>query len=356
MQRARIFTAGEGAAAGARLALAAQLGVPALLLLGIGASAAFLIAHPQTPVFDQARLLEARFEAPYHPAPPFGLSVQLIVIAIKALLPAGVPPAEPVRVAAMALWALSAAWLASALVAHRGLVAALLLLLFTSQLPFLWYSAELFVGALLCFAIGAWVRGAPPWLVGALLGILALAKSELPLLALVLLAYWAWRSPSRRDAARMAAAFSATAALLLLPGLAAFGPGWLTAYDGAGRSRAFATFQQHYAALVAPFQLAPAPDPWRDSASYAARLLPGAGSLREVWLAPRLPLLDFAALALARGVRNAGWLFQWGWLWIAIRCGRIPNLYVSLDLEHGFGFYLCASRWARFAWFSRRTW
>ncbi len=80
-----------------------------------------------------------------------------------------------VRIAAMTLWAGAATWLATGLIARRELQAVLLLVLFTSQYPFLWLSTELVAGGLLCLVLGAWVRGAPPWVTGSLLA-LSLAK------------------------------------------------------------------------------------------------------------------------------------------------------------------------------------
>ena len=176
MQRSRVFTVprGEIDAAGA---LARLPWVPALTLLLVAAAGAWIAANPNTPVWDQARLLEARFEAPWHPAPPFGFTAQLLVVLVRPL--AGDPAALDVvvRTAAMALWVGGALWLATALVSHRGLQAALLVVLFTSQYPFLWLSTELVVGGVLCLALGAWVRGAPAWATGGLLALLALAEN-----------------------------------------------------------------------------------------------------------------------------------------------------------------------------------
>jgi len=322
MQRARLFTAWDGAWALPSLRQRSALAVPGLLLLLLLGAAWWILLHPKPPVWDQARLLEARFEAPYHPAPPYGFTVQLLVIGLKALLPSGAPLHEALRVVAMAFWAGAACWLGLALLERRGLVAVLLLLLFSSQYPFLWLSSELVAGGFLCLCLAAFARGAAPGPLGALLALLALCKPELLLVALVLLACFA--SARRPQAGRLAAGFAGTLGLLLLPGLLRFGPGYPFDYGAGGTGRGFAAFGQHFAALLAPLQLGPAPDPWNHPTPYLERVFPGARSMRDVILAPGLPYLDFVALSLARGVRRVGWLFQWAWpaaalLWLARR-------------------------------------
>ena len=183
MQRARLFTAWDGTFSLASGRSLARFGVPALLALLLFGASAVILQNPKVAIWDQARLLEARFEAPYYPALPFGFTSQLLVIALRALLPAGAPLHEMLRLVAMAFWAGSAAWLATALLERRALVAVFLTLLFTSQYPFLWLSSELITGGFLCLAIGAWVRGASPWLVGPLLALLGLCKMELLLVS-----------------------------------------------------------------------------------------------------------------------------------------------------------------------------
>ena len=79
-------------------------------------------------------------------------------------------------------------------------------------------------------------------------------------------------------------------------------------------ARGFAAFTQHFAALVAPFQVAPAPDPWAQPGPYLERSFPGARSMWDVVTAPGLPYLDHVALSFSRGLRKVGWLFQWAWL------------------------------------------
>jgi len=312
MHRASLFTAWHGFFARAWPRDLASAGVLALLCLLVLASAAAILAWPKPPIWDQARLLEARFALPFHPAPPHGFTAQLCVIALRAVLPASAPLAEAVRIFAMAFWAGTACWLGLALLARRASVAVLLLAIFSSQLPFLWLSTELIAGGFLFLALGAWVRGWHPAGVGVLLALLALCKPDLLLVAVVLAALFASERPMERRPLVWGSLL--TLALLLAPGLALLGTGYLTDYGAEGRSRGFAAFSQHFAALVAPFQVAPAPDPWAQPGPYLERSFPGARSMLDVVTAPGAAYLDHVALSLARGVRKVGWLFQWAWL------------------------------------------
>ena len=330
MQRARVFTD--------RAALSTRVGERALgdalvgaLFLGLAAAAAFVIlAHPKPAVWDEARLLESRFEAPYHPAPPYGMSAQLAVIAIRSVVPAEGPALhEWVRLAAMLFYAGAAAALAAHHLASRALLAAFLALLFASQYPLLWLSTELFAGGLLCLALLAWCAGWPRVVVGLLLALLSLAKQELVVVAGALLLVWLPRA-GRREAQELVGSFAASLLLLLLPGLALHGPGYLTSYGETDRG--FATFAQHFAALVAPFQLAAdAPNPWLHPGPYVERVFPGARSLGDVVAQPGLAYLDFVALSIARGIRKAGWVLNWAALAVPILAVARRRAGLALD-------------------------
>jgi hypothetical protein len=311
MQRTRIFTAGPAFSArvGSRTAAEALV---AALFVGLCAAAAWVIlAFPKPAVYDQARLLEARFEAPYHPSPPYGFTAQLAVIAIRALVPAGGPALhEWVRLLAMLAYAGAAAALAARLLASRALVAAFLAFLFASLYPLLWLSTELFAGCLLCLALLAWSAAWARAATGVLLALLALCKPELVLVSAALLAVWLPRCASPRERLALAGSFAGALALLLLPGVLILGPGYLVRYGGG--ERGFASFAQHFAALVAPLQLADgAPNPWLEPRPYLERAFPGARSMVDVVTAPGLPYLDFVALSIAKGVRKAGFVASW---------------------------------------------
>jgi hypothetical protein len=312
MQPARIRTAWQGLLEGTRSREIAGAGVVALLCLLILGAATAISAWPQEPVWDQAQLLKASFAAPFHPSPPMGFTAQLCVIAIKVLAPGESALNEAVRIFAMAFWAGASCFLALALLERRASVVALLLVLFTSQFPFLWLSTELMVGGFLCLVLGAWMRGWHPAAVGSLLALLGLCKPDLALVAGVLAVCFGMERPTTRRP--LALGLVLTGALLVAPGLVFFGPGYLTDYGPGAGGRGFAAFGQHFAALVAPFQVGPAPDPWAQPGPYLAKAFPGARSLQDVVTAPGLPYLDHVALAISRGLRKVGWLFQWAWL------------------------------------------
>jgi len=135
---------------------------------------------------------------------------------------------------------------------------------------------------------------------------------------------------SRREAQELVGSFTASLLLLLLPGIALHGPGYLTSYGETDRG--FATFAQHFAALVAPFQLAAdAPNPWLHPGPYVERVFPGARSLGDVVAQPGLAYLDFVALSAARGVRKAGWVLNWAALAVPILAFARRRAGMTLD-------------------------
>lgn len=318
MQRARFFTASEAeiASAGARPGFAAMPWVGIATLALIAAATCWLAFHPNPPAWDQARLLEARFAADRAPSPALGFTAQLLVAMLRPFAADAATLDWLVRSVALALWSGAAMWLSTALLSRRASRALFLAVLFTSQFPFLWLSTELVAGALLCAALAAWLHRAPPWLCGALLALLALGKPDLLLVAAALLAFFAWER--REDARVLVGASFATAVLLLLPGVLVGGIGYLTDYDGGAGGRSFASFSQHLAALLAPLQLAPAPNPWAQPQPYVQHLFPEATSVMDAVATPGLPYLEFVALSLAKGLRKFAWTFQWAWIALAI--------------------------------------
>ncbi len=142
MQRSRFFTAvpvetAVPAETAARAELATDTAaalarlpwLPALTLLLLAGAGALIAMHPNTLIWDQARLLEARFEAPWYPAPPFGFTAQLLVCLLRPFAAGAAGLDSLVRIAAMSLWAGAATWLATGLIARRELQAVLLLVL-----------------------------------------------------------------------------------------------------------------------------------------------------------------------------------------------------------------------------------
>ena len=103
MQRMRLFTRPHWAFAPARLDALERAAVPALLALLVAGASLVILQNPKPAIWDQARLLEARFEAPHHPAPPYAFSAQLLVIGLRAVAPGGAEHLhELLRVVALA--------------------------------------------------------------------------------------------------------------------------------------------------------------------------------------------------------------------------------------------------------------
>jgi hypothetical protein len=299
--------------------------VPLLCAALILAASWVILANPREPVWDQLALLRAGFESPHHPSPARGFTSELIVAIYRAAWSGGGAAQNAgLRVIAMVLYALSAALLARALLHRRALVALFLCFLFTSQYPFLWLSSELFTGAFLMLAIYAWTLGASPWLVGSSLALLGLCKPDVIVVAVALLAYWTHRRSVRGEGMALVVGFALSLAVLLLPGWLAMGWEYFRTYGGSG-GRSFASFSQHYAALIAHFQIAGAPpNPWSESAAYVQRHFPGAHTMSDVVFGHFPRYAEFVALSTVRGLFRAGYVVNyaalavpclaWGWL------------------------------------------
>ncbi|MFQ5415608.1 MAG: hypothetical protein ACE5FL_01040, partial [Myxococcota bacterium] len=110
----------------------------------------------------------------------------------------------------------------------------------------------------------------------------------------------------------------ATLVLLLLPGSIGSGFAYFESYGGSG-GRSFASFSQHYAALVAPLQITgPPPNPWTESSAYIQPHFPGARDMGDVVTGHFPRYLGFVALSSVRGLLRAGWLANWALL--AVPC------------------------------------
>jgi len=301
-----------------------RFAIPLLTLTLVGLAGVVILANPREAVWDQQALLAASFRAPDHPSPVRGFTSQLVVASYRALTPGeGAGLNSGIRVVAAAMYLAAAAWLAASLLQRRALVALLLAFVFSSQFPLLWLSSELFTGAFLMAAIAAWVTGASPWIVGALLALLGLCKPDVIVVSVVLLAYWVHRRASRTEGLALAGGFAVALCALLLPGTIADGIDYFRGYGGSG-GRSFASFGQHYAALVAPLQLTgPPPNPWTESGIYMARQFPDARNMSDVVFGHLPRYANFVALATVRGLFRAGYLFHyvalaipclvWGW-------------------------------------------
>jgi len=301
-----------------------RFAIPALTTALIAAACGVILAHPRPAVWDQQALLAASFRAPELPSPARGFTSQLIVASYRAVTAGeGASLNSGVRVVAAALYLAAAAWLGASLLRRRALVALLLAFVASSRYPLLWLSSELFAGAFLMAAVAAWSRGASPWILGALLALLGLCKPDVIVVSIALLGYWVHRSDSSSEAWALVAGFGVALGVLLLPGTVSDGVAYFRTYGGSG-GRGFASFAQHYAALVAPLQVAgPPPNPWTETGIYMARQFPDAHDMGDVVFGHFPRYASFVALATVRGLFRAGYLFHslvlaipclvWGW-------------------------------------------
>lgn len=298
----------------------ARVGPPALLVGLLLLSALVVLPHVDEPIFDQKLLLQADLNARRMPSPERGLTSELWVVAVRAVAdPTPVQLNTAVMAMAMAFYAIAATALAATWLRRRELVAAFIVFLFASQLPYLWISTELFAGAYLCLALLAWSRGAPPWLTGVLLAVFSLAKPDLILMGGALAGFWAWRAGGRQAVALLAG-FAAGYALLVLPGLSLHGfdyyRTWRSGEDAQGR--AFVAFSDHFKRVLSHFQVA-GPPPFALEA-YTRPYFGDAQSMWDVWTHPQgwFVYLEFVLLGALRGVVKGIYFFNWTLL--AIPC------------------------------------
>jgi hypothetical protein len=298
--------------------------LPLLLVASIAAASAFLLANQREPVWDQQALLRASFQAPHQPSPARGFTSELVVAVYRAAWSGeGAAQNAGLRVVAMALYVAAAALLAGLHLRRTCLVVLFMAFVFTSQYPFVWLSSELLAGAFLMFAIAVWAAGASPWLVGGALALLGLCKPDVILTSVALLAYWVHRRSSREEGAALTAGFAISLVALLLPGTLAIGWDYFRTYGGSG-GRSFASFSQHYAALIAHFQITgPPPNPWAETAAYIRPHFPGAAGMADIVLGHFPRYVEFVALSTVRGLFRAGYVLHyavlavpclvWGW-------------------------------------------
>jgi hypothetical protein len=287
------------------------------------AGVVLVLAYPMEPIWDQAALLETRFAGPVQPAPDRAFTAQLLVASLAAVTPATANLDGVVRGVALALYVLAAGWLACRLLSRPLSVAAFGLLLMTSQYPFLWLSSELIAGAMLCAVLALAAGGSGGVALGGSLALLALAKPDLALTSVVLLAGFGITGAGEDGLAHarteqrgawllsLVTGLGIALAILLLPGWMAHGAAYFDTYGAGPGGRSFASFSQHYASTIAHFQLADGlPNAWAEPRAYVGRVFPGAETMSDVVIGHPFAYAEFVALACVRGVVKAGFVFH----------------------------------------------
>jgi hypothetical protein len=182
-----------------------------------------------------------------------------------------------------------------------------------SGFPILWLSTEVFAGAMAFLYMFLLLTSARPSLTALAVCFFAFCKPDLILIG-TFLAVWTFFFYSKsKERIEFVAVCLATVVLLNLPGIflngigAQLQMGW----------RTFFTFQQHFAALAAGFQVNPGPEPFFNFNYYMDALMPGATSISDVILKyPRL-YFYFIGVSTARiiaifGLQLNVLLLLWG--------------------------------------------
>lgn len=209
--------------------------------------------------------------------------------------------------------------------------------------PFLWLSSELFASGFLALTFWSLCAGNALSITSLFLTAFAFSKPDLLVSALTLSAIYAWTTrqgwPAR---CRAAGALLFWWPVLLLPGLLL--RGWASVNL---ETRSWVSFSQHYAAMVAPLQVVPGPNPWLTHPFYAGPAWHGARSVLTAILSDPSRYFDMLALSVSYSLKNLLWaglipiavvvamLFRsirqkhWAWWAVAPFVGLVPQLALS---------------------------
>lgn len=213
------------------------------------------------------------------------------------------------RVLAASVYLAAGGLLAWAAVKRNRVLGSTLFLLFllTSRYPFTWLSSELFAGAFLMLYLWSLLTKQAFALRIFLLTLFAFAKPDLLLPGIAVALYDAishvesdGRTVIRMSVMRIAGVV-AIFALFALPGLLRDG---MISSQGVGQ-RSLTSFSQHYAAVVQPHQIVPAPRPWAEEQIYIEGTFGSVSSVADAILAKPTLYMDFVFLSAATSVRNA---------------------------------------------------
>lgn len=269
----------------------AALVEPMACVVGVIVCLSVIAIHRWAPWADQHALLTCGVFAQRYPEWTAGLSSCWISAAVSVLT--GDDPLlwnQVMRSVTAALYLLSSALLARAVLGNVGLRVLVQLLIIASLYPFVWISSELVVGAFLNVSLWAILtrRAAP--LRGGVLGALAFAKPDLLVVAVALLSFDVATESLARSRRRVLGSFVATVALLLLPGVVSRGAAYLTEH-----SRAWQSFAQHANILFYGQWI------WTDWEMRIQRYFPGATSVGDAMRRHPARYLEYVRLSLEYG-------------------------------------------------------
>lgn len=260
-----------------------------------------LVARQPLAEADQLTLLGASWtgSGPF-PAPMRGAFSEAIAATI-GLLASGRAHDLALKVVLASVVLASVAALAWTATRSRWTPAIAVAVVATSPVVTVWVTSELVVAAALMWVLLAAIRG-PSWLVGLCCALVALAKPDAALVAVVLAGWFGWQ---RRDW-WVPATFVAAAAVAVLPGTLLVDGYWRYTDD---LSRSWIAFGQHFANATGVQVLPAGPSPWAGWQFYTNRLLPGADSLADVIRLHPGQYLRFVGRSVMLGAGNAVALF-----------------------------------------------
>lgn len=279
-------------------ALGAWVGLAVPWLVAVAVTLAVIATRPWSPWADQLALLQCSPFVASYPSVHLGLTSCWLAGVAAAWAPDNLIAQNlAVRALAAVLYLVSAAVLTRSISRHWWLHAAVASLTVTTLHPFTWLSTELFVAAALCLALAACLEGWRPWHLGMMLGVLALTKPELVLVAVALGVAAARSEVDARRRWTLVAGFATVLVALVLPGV------WQQGADYLARgNRSMQSLAQHAHILqVGRWDWLP----WET----AARMhFPGARNVMEVVLLHPSAYASHVWLSAGRlwpGLRNA---------------------------------------------------
>lgn len=260
-----------------------------------------LVVHRPLPEADQLTLLGASWtgSGPF-PAPMRGAFSEAIAATVGLFASGHTQDVVLQMLMASAALAATAA-LASTVTRSTWAPAVTVALVATSPMVTVWVTSELVVAAALMWALVAAARG-PSWLVGVCCALVALAKPDAALIAVVLAGWFGWQ----RHDWRVPATFAGAVAVAVLPGTLLVDGYWRYTED---LSRSWIAFGQHFANAVGVQALPVGPSPWAGWQFYTDRLLPGADSLTDVVRLHPGQYLRFVGRSVVLAAGNAMGLF-----------------------------------------------
>lgn len=275
-----------------------------LFVLTLGALALIYFV-PSRLFFDQD-FVKYRFSWSRFPSFEEGIVSYLFVGIYNRLIS---PPVEQlnahIKMLALIMYVTSSYLMARALLKEQKSLCLFTIIIFSSALPFLWLSSELFAGALMALIMLGFVSGWRPFLLCLVIAVFGHVKPDLILISLAFMLYLLFtRCSGIAKRLMLLGAYVLLNALLIFPGLLLNGFQFKV-------DRSFNSIAQHYGYLVEPHQIMPnAPGGFADGAAYMKAVFPKATNVKELVLNYPKKYYDYVILSLGHGFKRVLRLFH----------------------------------------------